>query len=73
MLRLRRGTLLCALPSLCFFLAIAGIVLDQLFPPDLTRLASVGSQVLDRQDRPLALLPAQGGVWRFRPSRNRRC
>ena len=26
----------------------------------------VGTEVLDRQDRPLALLPAPGGVWRFR-------
>ena len=27
---------------------------------------AVGTEVLDRQDRPLALLPAPGGVWRFR-------
>ena len=26
----------------------------------------MGTEVLDRQDRPLALLPAPGGVWRFR-------
>ena len=28
-----------------------------------------GTEVLDRQDRPLALLPAPGGVWRFRCER----
>ena len=41
-------------------------LLDYAFPPNLSRLASVGTEVLDRQDRPLALLPAAGGVWRFR-------
>jgi penicillin-binding protein 1C len=40
--------------------------LDYVFPPNLTRLETVGTEVLDRQDRPLALLPAPGGVWRFR-------
>ena len=40
--------------------------LDRLYPPDLSRLASVGTQVLDRQGKLVALLPAKGGVWRFR-------
>jgi len=39
---------------------------DRLFPPDLSRMAGVGTEVLDRQGRTLALLPAPGGVWRFR-------
>ncbi len=54
------------LPSLLWFLAATGVALDRAFPPDLTRLAAVGTEVLDRHDRPLALLPAPGGVWRFR-------
>jgi penicillin-binding protein 1C len=54
------------LPSLLWLLACAGIALDQVFPPDLSRLGAIGTEILDRQDRPLALLPAAGGVWRFR-------
>ena len=57
---------LCAmLPSLIFVLACLLAGLDWAFPPSLSRLASTGTEVLDRQDRPLALLPAPGGVWRF--------
>ncbi len=56
------------LPSLLWLLAAVGTALDHAFPPDLTRLAVVGTEVLDRHDRPLALLPAPGGVWRFRAS-----
>ncbi len=59
--------LLALLPSLCLALAALGALLDRVFPPDLSRLSSVGSEILDRQNRPLALLPAAGGVWRFRP------
>jgi penicillin-binding protein 1C len=40
--------------------------LDRAFPPNLSRLQPVGTEVLDRQGRTLALLPARGGVWRFR-------
>ena len=58
--------LLAFLPSLLWLLAATGIALDRAFPPDLTRLAAVGTEVLDRHDRPLALLPAPGGIWRFR-------
>jgi penicillin-binding protein 1C len=57
---------LAFLPSLIIFLAAFGAVLDQCFPPDLSRLAAVGTEVLDRQGRVLALLPANRGVWRFR-------
>lgn len=46
--------------------ASGAVVLDRLFPPDLRRLASVGTEVHDRNGRVLALLPAPGGVWRFR-------
>ncbi|HEY7577927.1 MAG TPA: penicillin-binding protein 1C [Acetobacteraceae bacterium] len=53
------------MPSLAFFLAAAGALLDHCLPPDLSRLAASGTEVLDRQDRALALLPAPGGVWRF--------
>jgi penicillin-binding protein 1C len=58
--------LFAPLLSALWLLAAAGVLLDWLLPPDLGRLAAVGTEVLDRQDRPLALLPAPGGVWRFR-------
>jgi penicillin-binding protein 1C len=48
-------------------LAIAALlVLDHLFPPDLSRLSRVGTDIVDRNFRTVALLPAPGGVWRFR-------
>jgi penicillin-binding protein 1C len=47
-------------------LAAVGAALDWAFPPDLSRLATVGTEVQDHAFRPLALLPAPGGVWRFR-------
>ncbi len=52
--------------SSLWLLAAAGALLDFLFPPDLARLATVGTEIRDRDGRPLALLPAPGGVWRFR-------
>ncbi len=66
--RVRFWLSLGLLPSLCFLLAVIGAGLDYAFPPNLSRLATMGTEVLDRQDRPLALLPAPGGVWRFRAS-----
>ena len=42
------------------------LALDRLFPPDLSRLAAVGTEITDRGGRTVALLPAPGGVWRFR-------
>ncbi len=47
-------------------LAASLVSLDHLYPPNLTRLAATGTEVLDRNGRTLALLPAPGGVWRFR-------
>lgn len=47
-------------------LALLALALDRAFPPELGRLDQTGSEVLDRSGRPLALLPAAGGVWRFR-------
>jgi penicillin-binding protein 1C len=47
-------------------LASALFALDRLFPPDLSRLAAVGSEIVDRDGRTVALLPAPGGIWRFR-------
>jgi penicillin-binding protein 1C len=52
--------------STLWLLAATGALLDWLFPPNLSRLTAVGTEVLDREGRPLALLPAAGGVWRFR-------
>jgi penicillin-binding protein 1C len=47
-------------------IAATGLTLDRLFPPNLTRLATSGSEILDREGRTVALFPAPGGVWRFR-------
>ena len=47
-------------------LAAAALGLDRLFPPDLSRLATTGAEILDRNGRTVAMLPAPGGVWRFR-------
>jgi penicillin-binding protein 1C len=45
--------------------AVSALALDRIFPPDLTRMGTLGTEVVDRQGRTLALLPAPGGVWRF--------
>jgi penicillin-binding protein 1C len=45
---------------------MALVALDQALPPDLSRLNTASSTVLDRQGRLLAVRPAPGGVWRFR-------
>jgi penicillin-binding protein 1C len=58
--------LLARLLATAWLLVGVGAGLDWAFPPDLTRLAAVGSEVQDHDGRPLALLPAPGGVWRFR-------
>ena len=47
-------------------IAVAAAGLDYAFPPNLTRLGAVGSDIQDRAGRTLALLPAPGGVWRLR-------
>ncbi len=46
-------------------LAGAVLALDRAFPPDLSRLATTGTEVLARDGRILAVLPAPGGVWRL--------
>jgi penicillin-binding protein 1C len=45
---------------------IAATTLDHFFPPNLARLAQVGTEVVDKDGRIVALKPAPGGVWRFR-------
>src|SRR5436309_3189535 len=55
------GGIVCAM-------LIAALALDRAFPPNLSRLATTGTEVADRQGRTVALLPAPGGVWRFRAS-----
>jgi penicillin-binding protein 1C len=63
----RRGVRwLAATLAAIALLAGAVVALDRLFPPDLSRLAAMGSEVVDRQGRTVALRPAPGGVWRFR-------
>ena len=51
------------LPAL---LLLVLLLLDRLCPPDLSRLATTATEVVDRQGRTVAVLPALGGVWRFR-------
>jgi len=49
-------------------LLLVGLVfaLDRLFPPNLSRLTTTGTELRDHRGRVVALLPAPGGVWRFR-------
>ena len=47
-------------------LVLLVFALDRAFPPELSRLATLGTEVVDRTGRIVALLPAPGGVWRFR-------
>ena len=44
----------------------AAVVLDRVFPPDLSRYHAAGVEVLDRDGRTLSVLPAPGGMWRLR-------
>jgi penicillin-binding protein 1C len=58
-------------PLICGALAVVALLataltLDWLFPPNLSRLATTGTEVLDREGRTVALFPAPGGIWRFR-------
>ncbi len=39
--------------------------LDRALPPDLSRWQQVSPELRDREGRPLAVLPAPGGVWRL--------
>ena len=60
-------------PSLLWLLAAIGAPLDYTFPPDLTRLAAAGTEVLDRNGRPLALFPAPAASGASAPRANRLC
>ncbi len=44
----------------------ACVLLDRAYPPNLSRLVTTGTEILDRQGRAVAFLPAPRGVWRFR-------
>jgi penicillin-binding protein 1C len=46
-------------------LLLAPFALDRLFPPNLSRLHSVGVEMQDRDGRILSVLPAPGGFWRL--------
>src|ERR1700722_17305601 len=59
---------LVALGLVLLIIATSAAILDRVFPPNLTRLATTGTEILDRQGKTVALLPAPGGVWRFRAS-----
>jgi penicillin-binding protein 1C len=58
-------TSLAAAGFVCLAALAGAAALDRLFPPELGRLAAVGSDYVDREGRTVALLPAPGGVWRF--------
>ena len=62
----RWARLFPVLVSSVWLLAAVGALLDHLFPPDLSRLAAVGTEITDRNGRPLSLWPAPSGMWRFR-------
>jgi penicillin-binding protein 1C len=62
MLRKRR---LWVLAACLGALLLAPFALDRLFPPNLSRLHSVGVEVQDREGRILSVLPAPGGFWRL--------
>jgi penicillin-binding protein 1C len=53
-------------PLVAVVAAGLALALDRACPPDLSRLRAVGSEILDRQGRTVAVLPAAGGIWRFR-------
>jgi penicillin-binding protein 1C len=63
--RSRRIVFLTAAAAVLVVLTAAALALDRLFPPNLSRLATTGTEILDRQGRTVALFPAPGGVWRF--------
>ena len=67
-MRLFRHATIAAATLFCGALAVSlgAIVIDHNYPPDLSRLAVVGSEIVDREGRTVALRPAPGGVWRFR-------
>ncbi|WP_368414323.1 penicillin-binding protein 1C [Falsiroseomonas sp.] len=57
------------IPAALILLALVGaavVVLDRVFPPDLSRYHAAGVEVLDRDGRTLSVLPAPGGMWRLR-------
>ncbi|MCO6418127.1 penicillin-binding protein 1C [Siccirubricoccus sp. KC 17139] len=61
----RRHRLALAALAVLAGLAGAAFILDRLYPPNLARLAVHGTEVLDREGRSLAVLPAPGGIWRL--------
>ncbi|MGI4946838.1 MAG: penicillin-binding protein 1C, partial [Janthinobacterium lividum] len=65
---IRRRVVWTLLAGTALLAAAAGsfLVLDRLYPPDFSRLATVGTEVLDREGRTLGMVPAPGGVWRLR-------
>jgi penicillin-binding protein 1C len=57
------------LPGLAALAILAALfTLDRLFPPNLARLPTNGTEILDRQGKTVAVFPAPGGVWRFQAS-----
>src|SRR5689334_10111659 len=61
----RAGRLALGLALGSGLLGLAVLGLDHALPPDLSRLHSAGTEILDREGRTLSVLPAPGGIWRL--------
>ena len=58
--------LFVAITAFVLLLTATAFTLDRLYPPNLDRLEHAATTILDRHGAILAMLPAAGGVWRFR-------
>ncbi|HEY4251274.1 MAG TPA: penicillin-binding protein 1C [Roseomonas sp.] len=61
---MQRRRWLAAALGLPLLVAAAGLTLDRLNPPDLSRMTP-SQEVLDREGRVLSVLPARAGIWRL--------
>jgi penicillin-binding protein 1C len=66
MMRRKRNVLVVGVAVIPLLVLAAAFSLDRLYPPNFSRLATTGTEIVDRQSRTVALFPAPGGVWRFR-------
>jgi penicillin-binding protein 1C len=63
---MKRAALLGVAAALVVAAPVAAFVaLDHAYPPDLSQLDRLGVEVLARDGRTLAMVPAPGGVWRL--------
>ncbi len=52
--------------AIAIAIVAAAVGLDRAYPLDLSRLVNMGSEILDRDGRLVAVRPAPGGIWRLR-------